>query len=238
MNEYLKTVLEQIRCKKARPYIQQELQEHIECQIEKNICDGMDYERAEKEAVKDMGDPIETGILLDRIHKPQIAWTLLFLIVLLSVVGVMTHTMITRHIDEATSSISSQYIIHVVVGIMVMLGIYFVDYHIISKNFKTDRCYIHGDMLTNFVFWRVYRWCDMLDQNRGMGYIHTGIDVVLCSNVWRNYLSILWSKLSWISQSNHMDDCSSSSCFTDAINDVSKFDVDIDACDVDNSHLQ
>lgn len=133
MNEYLKTVLEQIRCKKARPYIQQELQEHIECQIEKNICDGMDYERAEKEAVKDMGDPIETGILLDRIHKPQIAWKLLFIIVLLSVVGVMTHTMITRHIDEATSSISRQYVTHVVVGIVVMLGVYFIDYTLLAK---------------------------------------------------------------------------------------------------------
>ena len=133
MNEYLKTVLEQIRCKKARPFIQQELQEHIECQIEKNICDGMDYESAEKEAVKDMGDPIETGILLDRIHKPQIAWKLLFLIVLLSVVGVMTHTMITKQIDGATSSISSQYAIHVVVGIIAMLGIYFVDYTLLAK---------------------------------------------------------------------------------------------------------
>ena len=33
MDEYLKTLLEQIRCKKARPYIRQELQDHIEDQI-------------------------------------------------------------------------------------------------------------------------------------------------------------------------------------------------------------
>lgn len=53
MDEYLKTLLEQIRCKKARPYIRQELQNHMEDQIEANIHAGMDYESAE-EAVKDM----------------------------------------------------------------------------------------------------------------------------------------------------------------------------------------
>ena len=55
MDEYLKTLLEQIRCKKARPYIRQELQNHMEDQIEANIHAGMNYESAEKEAVKDMG---------------------------------------------------------------------------------------------------------------------------------------------------------------------------------------
>lgn len=51
MDEYLKTLLEQIRCKKARPYIRQELQDHIEDQIAENMHAGMDRERAEKEAV-------------------------------------------------------------------------------------------------------------------------------------------------------------------------------------------
>ena len=37
MDEYLKTLLEQIRCKKARPYVKQEFQDHIEDQIEANI---------------------------------------------------------------------------------------------------------------------------------------------------------------------------------------------------------
>lgn len=48
----MKTLLEQIRCKKARPYIRQELRNHMEDQIEANIHAGMDNESAEKEAVK------------------------------------------------------------------------------------------------------------------------------------------------------------------------------------------
>ncbi|MFR4713763.1 MAG: permease prefix domain 1-containing protein [Blautia wexlerae] len=57
MDEYLKTLLEQIRCKKARPYVKQEFQDHIEDQIEANMQAGMDREQAEREAVRDTGDP-------------------------------------------------------------------------------------------------------------------------------------------------------------------------------------
>lgn len=133
MDEYLKTLLEQIRCKKARPYIQQELQNHMEDQIEANIHAGMDYESAEKEAVKDMGDPVETGISLDRIHKPQIAWKLLFMIALISIAGIMTHIMITRHIDGGDVYTSGRYVMHVIVGIAVMMGLYLMDYTLLAR---------------------------------------------------------------------------------------------------------
>ena len=133
MDEYLKTLLEQIRCKKARPYIRQELQNHMEDQIEANIHAGMDYESAEKEAVKDMGDPVEAGISLDRIHKPQIAWKLLFMIALLSVAGIVTHIMIATHIDGAAAADSGRYVIYVVVGIAVMTLLYFTDYTVLAR---------------------------------------------------------------------------------------------------------
>lgn len=80
MEKYLEKLLLQIRCKKARPYIAEEIRGHIESQIEDNIADGMSYEEAEKNAVADMGDPVTVGISLDKIHKPQIAWKLLVII--------------------------------------------------------------------------------------------------------------------------------------------------------------
>ena len=43
MDEYLKLLLEQIRCTKARPYIKQELQDHMEDQIAENMKAGMDH---------------------------------------------------------------------------------------------------------------------------------------------------------------------------------------------------
>ena len=77
MEEYLEKLLAQIRCKKARPYIAEEIRGHIESQIEDNIVSGMTDQEAEKNAVADMGNPVEVGISLDKIHKPQIAWRLL-----------------------------------------------------------------------------------------------------------------------------------------------------------------
>ena len=50
MEKYLEKLLLQIRCKKARPYIAEEIKGHIESQIEDNIADGMSYEEAEKNA--------------------------------------------------------------------------------------------------------------------------------------------------------------------------------------------
>ena len=95
-DKYLDKVLEQIRCKKARPYIAKELESHLEDQITDNIKAGMSKEKAEQEAVRDMGDPVETGVELDRIHRPQIAWKLLILVGLLSVLGIIVHTVITK----------------------------------------------------------------------------------------------------------------------------------------------
>ena len=131
MDEDLNTLLEQIRCKKARPYIRQELQNHMEDQIEANLHAGMDYESAEKETVKDMGDPVEVGISLDCIHKPQIAWKLLFLIALLSAAGIVIHTMIAMNINGAADS--GRYVIYVVVGIAVMMLLYFTDYTVLAR---------------------------------------------------------------------------------------------------------
>ena len=133
MEEYLKILLEQIRCKKARPYIRQELQDHMEDQIEENIRSGMNCVRAEKEAVKDMGDPVETGISLDRIHKPQAAWKLIVIVIIISAVGIFVQIMIARHAKGEYVSASGRYVIHVMLGIAVMIFLYFLDYTILAR---------------------------------------------------------------------------------------------------------
>lgn len=133
MDEYLKTLLEQIRCRKAWPYIRQELKNHMEDQIEANMHAGMDYESAEKAAVKDMGDPVGTGISLDHIHRPQTAWKLLIIIALISAAGIMTHIMMTRHIDGGDPYTSGRYVMHIIMGMAVMTGLYFMDYTVLAR---------------------------------------------------------------------------------------------------------
>ena len=133
MDEYLKTLLEQIRCKKARPYVKQEFQDHIEDQIEANMQAGMDREQAEREAVRDMGDPVETGISLDSVHRPQVAWKLLGIIVLISIAGVLIHAGIAGKISENAATGSDRYVFHVVIGLAVMMILYLLDYTVLAR---------------------------------------------------------------------------------------------------------
>ena len=133
MDEYLKTLLEQIRCKKARPYVKQEPQDHIEDQIEANMQAGMDREQAEREAVRDMGDPVETGISLDSVHRPQVAWKLLGIIVLISIAGVLIHAGIAGKISENAAAGSDRSVFHVVIGLAVMMILYLLDYTVLAR---------------------------------------------------------------------------------------------------------
>lgn len=148
MEEYLKVLVEQIRCKKARPYICQEFKEHLEDQIATNISEGMDHESAEKAAVKDMGDPVETGIALDRIHKPQVAWKMLLLIGIISVVGIVIHWLINMQVEGADAYVSGKYAIHVALGIIVMMVLYFIDYTVLARFSKL----IAGVLLASCIY--------------------------------------------------------------------------------------
>ena len=63
METYLEKLLSQIRCKKARPYIAEEIRDHIECQIADNLSEGMTSEEAEKNAVLPADPALEVEIL-------------------------------------------------------------------------------------------------------------------------------------------------------------------------------
>lgn len=140
MEEYLEKLISQIRCKKARPYILEEIKGHIEDQIQDNIAAGMTKEEAEKNAILDMGDPVETGIELDKIHKPQIAWRLLAIVGVISVLGILLQYQILHHVGNASIQPESMiygtttdYIYSIILGIITMCVIYFVDYTFIAK---------------------------------------------------------------------------------------------------------
>lgn len=145
MENYLEKLLLQIRCKKARPYIAEEIKGHIESQIEDNIAAGMSYEEAEKNAVADMGDPIAVGISLDKIHKPQLAWKLLAIVGILSLLGILLQQSILYQsgysnlepfMQELYQLETEGFVFSVISGFILMCGIYFVDYTAIAKYSK------------------------------------------------------------------------------------------------------
>lgn len=146
MEEYLKNVLEQVRCKKAHGCIEQELRDHLEDQISDNISCGMDEKKAVEEAVKDMGDPIETGIMLDKIHRPRMAWKMILLVGIISVLGVVIHFLISQRLNTDPSgygalvSSSMSYINYVSVGFLIMIALYWLDYTFIARYARLITC--------------------------------------------------------------------------------------------------
>lgn len=132
MEEYMKLLMEQIRCKKAHPYIREEIEGHIEEQILENMRQGMSKEDAEKAAVEDMGSPVEVGISLDSIHKPQIAWGIIGLMAVISLVGIIIQQIISNRIEEYAPE-GSEFIVHTILGFILMLIVYRVDYSNLAR---------------------------------------------------------------------------------------------------------
>lgn len=145
MEKYLEKLLSQIRCKKARPYIAEEIKDHIESQIEDNIAAGMSQEEAEKNAVADMGDPVAVGISLDKIHKPKLAWKLFAIVGVLSLLAIVLqrsvfyqsgYSNLEPFMQEMYRLEAESFVYSVLIGFALMCGIYFMDYTVIAKYAK------------------------------------------------------------------------------------------------------
>ena len=84
---YIKLLSDQIRCKKALPLVTRELEVHIEEQKADFMAEGMTEREAEEAAVREMGDPVEVGAEMDRIHRPKMNWRIIIGIGIVSLLG-------------------------------------------------------------------------------------------------------------------------------------------------------
>ena len=142
--EYLHTLTDQIRCKMARGAVEQEINDHIEDQKSEYMSEGMSQKEAEEAAVREMGDPVEVGLEMDRIHRPTMAWGMIALIVGLSIAGyllrqVMFHAVsgieqVTGKNSEllwsgnSSSWYTSLELPTLLLGLVLMIGICYMDY--------------------------------------------------------------------------------------------------------------
>ncbi|MBS6396283.1 MAG: FtsW/RodA/SpoVE family cell cycle protein [Clostridiales bacterium] len=135
MEEYLSTVTDQIRCRMAREMVSEELKSHILDQAEAYEAEGMFEDDALEKAVREMGDPVETGVSLDRVHRPQMAWSMMLLVGIISVLGIAIHVVLGMQYPEDTRLgmwFVSRYVGPVVLGYAAMLLVYRLDYSILG----------------------------------------------------------------------------------------------------------
>lgn len=148
LHEYLEQVTGQMRCKKARDMVAEELKNHIEDQAESYEEFGLGKEEAQLRAVEQMGDPIEVGTSMDRIHRPKIDVRLILFIVMFTVLGVALQML--KQQSETTVNDAAQWIggrpgllsvcANAGIGLLVMFAVMFLDYSIFGKHPKLVWC--------------------------------------------------------------------------------------------------
>ena len=116
---------------KARLDVKTELENHIMDQMESYRSEGMEEQAAMKQAILEMGDPVEVGVELDRIHRPKMSWGILLLVGILGGMSVLLQFVLWRG-GNATAQPERQLMFHIA-GFLVMLGVYFLDYSILGK---------------------------------------------------------------------------------------------------------
>lgn len=133
MEEYLNKVTDQIRCKKAHESVKGELQNHILDQMEAYKLGGMEEEEALDKAVLDMGDPVAVGNSFDRIHRPQISWSLLLLIGVISIFSMVFQLAVSKEGETLLAFTARRQMIFLVMGYICMLAVYYLDYSFLGR---------------------------------------------------------------------------------------------------------
>jgi len=131
LDEYLETVSEQIRYTKIRPTVTEELKHHILDQAESYEECGAFPEEALERAVREMGDPVETGVALDRIHRPQMNWGIVIAIGMISILGI--GIFYAANIMAHDIFPWQKQALFVLIGFLLMLLVYQIDYSTLGK---------------------------------------------------------------------------------------------------------
>ena len=159
VKDFLNTVSNQIKYKPVREIITEELKEHIDEIISENTTNGLSQELAEEIAVKQMGNPVQIGKNLNKIHKPKMDWiTLILTLILILISGqfaILFHPDVS--FNKGTLGLNDfmtaklQYIIFAIT-ILLSIFTYFYDYRKIYKHSKI--IYILAAILNIIAFFR------------------------------------------------------------------------------------
>lgn len=204
---YLELLLEQIQCQKARETVEEEICCHIEDQKTAYMENGMEEQEAEKEAVRQMGDPVEAGLRLDKVHRPKMAWDMIILIVFLSGAGLLIQYLLNIHSGHSSfMPVPVKGVAYCLGGILVMLVICFLDYTLIARWAKGIYCalsiyiivhdyirYVNGAFIPILMVLYIPLFAGILYSYRGQGYKGIGksifwmiIPIVILLNISLN----------------------------------------------------
>lgn len=195
--EYLQTLGEQILNPHARTHVLEEIQEHIDEQMQDYIDTGMSPDAAEKEAVRQMGDPVAAGTELNRIHRPRFPGVLFGIAVVLTLSGIFMQYILYGSEPLNTTYSNTAFMQHAVFYQMIGFGIIlfgmFSNYMCLSKyswflyglflGFALLACFFPG----TFSFWQTRTFSYYLCLLYPLSYA-----LLLYSNREKGWKTIVW----------------------------------------------
>ncbi|MDF2800860.1 MAG: hypothetical protein K0S61_763 [Anaerocolumna sp.] len=131
IKEFKEEVCKQIRWKRVHESISKELNAHLEDQLNYYISNGETETDAINMTIKDMGDPIDVGVQLDRVHRPKSQKNMIIFVGILLLIGLFIQAFLVYDSDYSLNL--PKQIIGSIMGIGIMLLAYYGDYTLIGK---------------------------------------------------------------------------------------------------------
>ncbi len=142
---YLQAVCTQMRWKKARQGVYEELECHLQDQTDAFVAQGFSEQEAEQKAIAEMGDAVSVGMALDQAHRPVPQWGLLLLTGVLFLAGMCCRLYVS---DNQTWA---EVVFMVGLGMAVFLGAYFLDFSIWIRYAKPIVCVAIGILVCGWL---------------------------------------------------------------------------------------
>ena len=128
---FARTAAEQLRWKKARPLVEDELLTHLCDQRDALMAGGMDETAATAESLRLTGDPYEIGTELDRVHRPKMPAALFMLAAAIALSG-LAFIVLVSFADDIFAPFITRQCVALLLGTAAMLAAYFLDFTLLG----------------------------------------------------------------------------------------------------------
>lgn len=129
--QFARTAAEQLRWKKARPLVEDELLTHLCDQRDALMAGGVDETVATAESLRLTGDPYEIGTELDRVHRPKTPAALFMLAAAIALSGLAFIVLVSFR-DYELSYFAVHQSVALLLGTAAMLAAYFLDFTLLG----------------------------------------------------------------------------------------------------------
>ena len=130
--QFARTAAEQLRWKKARPLVEDELLTHLCDQRDALMAGGMDETVATAESLRLTGDPYEIGTELDRVHRPKTPAALFMLAAAIALSG-LAFIVLVSFADDIFAPFITRQCVALLLGTAALLAAYFLDFTLLGR---------------------------------------------------------------------------------------------------------